>query len=69
MTPPPDGDHEKYISRVLRQLVRRSPVDMDASGTKGLKAAGTAVERLRNHLIPDLTFAPLGFDLETAEFL
>ncbi|WP_411111850.1 hypothetical protein [Streptomyces sp. c-19] len=42
---------------------------MDASGNKGLKAAGAAVERLRNHLIPDLTFAPLGFDLETAEFL
>ncbi|MGW6390072.1 Uma2 family endonuclease [Streptomyces sp. NPDC055103] len=63
VTPPPDGDHEKYISRVLRQVVRKSLVDMDASGNKGLKASGAAVERLRNHVIPDLTFAPVDADL------
>lgn len=62
VTPPPDGDHEKYISRVLRQVIRRSVVDMDVSGNKGLKSP-SAVERPRNHVIPDLTFAPVDADL------
>ncbi|WP_406057879.1 Uma2 family endonuclease [Streptomyces sp. NBC_01077] len=62
VTPPPDGDHEKYISRVLRQVIRNSLVDMDVSGNKGLKVAGSP-ERPRNHVIPDLTFAPVGADL------
>ncbi|MGA5194754.1 Uma2 family endonuclease [Streptomyces exfoliatus] len=62
VTPPPDGEHEKYISRVLRQVIRRSLVDMDVSGNKGLKLTGTG-ERPRNHVIPDLTFAPVDADL------
>ncbi|MFE2556120.1 Uma2 family endonuclease [Streptomyces sp. NPDC059352] len=62
VTPLPDGDHEKYISRVLRQVIRRSVVDMDVSGNKGLKSP-SAVERPRNHVIPDLTFAPVDADL------
>ena len=62
VTPPPDGDHEKYISRVLRQVIRRSVVDMDVSGNKGLKSP-SAAEWPRNHVIPDLTFAPAEADL------
>ncbi|WP_377274018.1 Uma2 family endonuclease [Peterkaempfera sp. SMS 1(5)a] len=62
VTPPPDGDHEKYISRVVRQVVRRSATDMDVSGHKGLRvSAGPG--HPRNHVIPDATFAPLSLDL------
>ncbi|CAL9590431.1 hypothetical protein SUDANB105_05212 [Streptomyces sp. enrichment culture] len=58
VTPPPDGDHEHYISRILTQVIRRSRTDMDFSGNKGLKlenADGCA----KDHVIPDGTFAPV----------
>ncbi|WP_324788527.1 Uma2 family endonuclease [Streptomyces sp. H51] len=62
VTPPPDGDHEKYISRIVRQVIRRSRSDMDCSGNKGLKlVSGGACPR--NHAIPDATFAPVDRDL------
>ncbi|MFJ1970968.1 Uma2 family endonuclease [Streptomyces sp. NPDC087903] len=62
VTPPPDGEHEKYISRIVRQVIRASLTDMDFSGNKGLKLKGGAVGP-RNHVIPDATFAPLELDL------
>ncbi|MCN9239856.1 Uma2 family endonuclease [Streptomyces sp. RY43-2] len=62
VTPPPDGDHEHYISRIMRQVVRRSRIDMDFSGNKGLKLrSGGACPR--DYLVPDGTFAPLDLDL------
>ncbi|MFD5327611.1 Uma2 family endonuclease [Streptomyces sp. NPDC127092] len=56
VTPPPDGDHEHYISRIVRQVIRKSMTDMDFSGNKGLtlKAAPGAP---RDHVVPDATFA------------
>jgi Uma2 family endonuclease len=62
VTPPPDGEHEKYISRVVRQVIRNSATDMDFSGNKGLLLQrGEACPRSR--AIPDVTFAPLARDL------
>jgi Uma2 family endonuclease len=57
VTPPPDGEHEDYISAIVRQVIRKSVADMDFSGNKGLKVprGGLCV---RNHVIPDGTFAP-----------
>ncbi|WP_346174030.1 Uma2 family endonuclease [Streptomyces cuspidosporus] len=57
VTPPQDGDHETYISRIVRQVIRKSATDMEFSGNKGLKVprGGLCV---RNHVIPDGTFAP-----------
>jgi Uma2 family endonuclease len=57
VTPPPDGDHENYINKIVKQIIRRSRTDMDFSGNKGLTlrpATGSA----RNHVIPDCTLAP-----------
>jgi Uma2 family endonuclease len=57
VTPPPDGEHEHYISRIAKQVIRRSRTDMDFSGNKGLKLkSGGACPK--NHAIPDVTFAP-----------
>ncbi len=57
VTPPPDGDHEDYINRIMKQVIRRSMTDMDFSGNKGLKLrSGGACPK--NHVIPDGTFAP-----------
>lgn len=62
MTPPPDGDHEKYISRIVRQVIKRSGTDMDFSGNKGLRLrSGESCPK--NHVVPDVTFAPLESDL------
>ncbi|WP_330291450.1 Uma2 family endonuclease [Streptomyces sp. NBC_00576] len=62
VTPPPDGEHERYISRIVRQVNRRSRTDMDFSGNKGLKLkSGEACPK--NHVIPDVTFAPLELDV------
>ncbi|MCM3298477.1 Uma2 family endonuclease [Streptomyces pseudogriseolus] len=57
VTPPPDGDHEDYISLIVKQVIRRSRTDMDYYGNKGLKLdSGGACPK--NHVIPDGTFAP-----------
>ncbi|MER8010411.1 Uma2 family endonuclease [Streptomyces sp. SLBN-31] len=62
VTPPPDGDHEKYISRIVRQVIRQSRTDMDFSGNKGLRLkSGEACPK--NHVVPDVTFAPIQLDL------
>ncbi|MFF1306275.1 Uma2 family endonuclease [Streptomyces sp. NPDC058307] len=62
VTPPPDGEHEKYISRLVRQVIKQSRTDMDFSGNKGLLLkSGEACPK--NHVVPDVTFAPLDLDL------
>ncbi|MGW3120946.1 Uma2 family endonuclease [Streptomyces sp. NPDC001107] len=62
VTPPPDGEHEKYISRIVRQVIKRSSTEMDFSGNKGLRLrSGEACPK--NHVVPDVTFAPLERDL------
>ncbi|MFI8822818.1 Uma2 family endonuclease [Streptomyces sp. NPDC053431] len=62
VTPPPDGDHEKYISRMVRQVLRSARTEMDFSGNKGLLLR-SAPDLPRNHFIPDVTFAPVERDL------
>jgi len=57
VTPPADGNHEDYISLVLKQVIRRSRTDMDFSGNKGLKLQSGG-DCPRDHVIPDGTFAP-----------
>ncbi|MES4908253.1 MULTISPECIES: Uma2 family endonuclease [unclassified Streptomyces] len=62
VTGPPEGDHETCISRIVGQVIRKSVTDMDVSGHKGLTVprGGLCV---RNHVIPDVTFAPVEHDL------
>jgi Uma2 family endonuclease len=57
VTPPPDGDHEDYISLILTQVIKMSQTEMQSSGNKGLKIASGG-QRPSNHAIPDITFAP-----------
>jgi Uma2 family endonuclease len=56
VSPAPDGEHEDYISTVIRQVLTRSAVSMDASGNKGLLMPSKSAPK--NHVIPDLTLAP-----------
>ncbi|WP_199815439.1 Uma2 family endonuclease [Streptomyces griseus] len=62
VTPPPDGEHEKYISRIVRQVIKLSRIDMDVSGNKGLKLQRRDACPT-NRVIPDVTFGPLELDL------
>ncbi|KAB8161779.1 Uma2 family endonuclease [Streptomyces sp. 3MP-14] len=57
VTPPPVGAHEANFSRLVRQVLRHSATEMDVAGNKGLALPGDG-RRLRNHVIPDATFAP-----------
>ncbi|MEV7384022.1 Uma2 family endonuclease [Streptomyces lydicus] len=57
VTPPPDGDHEDYLSAILRQVLRESATDMDSSGHKGLLLPA-GEDKPPNHVIPDATVAP-----------
>jgi Uma2 family endonuclease len=62
VTPPPDGNHEYVFSRLVRQVIKHSVVELDVSGNKGLLIpAGSG--QPRHHLIPDATFAPCDLDL------
>ncbi len=62
VTPPPDGDHEDYISQIVKQVIRRSRTDMDFSGNKGLKLKSGG-DCPKDHVIPDGTFAPAALRL------
>ncbi|GAA2786529.1 Uma2 family endonuclease [Kitasatospora paracochleata] len=53
VTPPPDGSHETAFSLINKQFVRRSAIDLDVSGNKGLVVPG-------GHFIPDGTISPVG---------
>ncbi|MFH8678895.1 Uma2 family endonuclease [Streptomyces lydicus] len=57
VTPPPDGDHEDYLSLVFEQVLSQSATAMQISGHKGLLLpAGEG--KPPNHVIPDATLAP-----------
>jgi Uma2 family endonuclease len=57
VTPPPNGNHEHCISRIVEQVFASSATRMDFGGHKGLIVPGTATA-IPGHLIPDLTFTP-----------
>ncbi|MGW3564720.1 Uma2 family endonuclease [Streptomyces sp. NPDC000941] len=57
VTPPPDGEHEDYISLIVEQVFARSATRMQFSGNKGLKVPRGGL-CARNFVIPDGTFAP-----------
>nr|WP_107049947.1 Uma2 family endonuclease [Streptomyces bicolor] len=56
VTPVPDGHHEHCISRIVGEMYRRSPTDIQFSGNKGLKLK-CADGYPQDHVIPDGTFA------------
>ncbi|BFV57190.1 Uma2 family endonuclease [Kitasatospora sp. CMC57] len=53
VTPPPDGDHEAAIGRIVRQVFRRYDGDITFAGNKGIIVPG-------DRYIPDGTFAEEG---------
>jgi len=53
VSPPPDGHHEQVLSRVTKQLHRRSATDVDVAGTKGTITP-------TGRFIPDLATARAG---------
>ncbi|MEU7430392.1 Uma2 family endonuclease [Streptomyces sioyaensis] len=57
VTPPPDGDHEDYLSIVFEQVMRGSATAMQFSGHKGLVLPGAGGQPA-DHVIPDATIAP-----------
>ncbi|MCD0483151.1 Uma2 family endonuclease [Streptacidiphilus sp. ASG 303] len=62
VTPPPDGDHEDCIGRVVEQVVLHSAVRMRFAGNKGLRLSGGG-RCPRDHAIPDAAFAPADKDV------
>lgn len=62
VTPPPDGDHEDYIGRVVEQVILRSATRMRFAGNKGLLLSSGG-RCPRDHVIPDATFAPSDLQL------
>lgn len=53
VSPPPDGHHEQVVSRVAKQLYRKSETEVDVAGTKGTITP-------TGRFIPDLATAPEG---------
>ncbi|GJF29330.1 hypothetical protein KNE206_22420 [Kitasatospora sp. NE20-6] len=53
VTPPPDGSHETAFALLNRQFMRRSAVELDLAGTKGLVTPG-------GRFVPDGTLSPVG---------
>jgi Uma2 family endonuclease len=60
VTPPPDGNHERCIMRIVKQVLAASAAPMDFSGQKGLIVPVTEGQ---GRVIPDITFAPAQLDL------
>lgn len=60
LTPPPNGNHEHCISRIVEQVFAGSATRMDFGGHKGLIVPDSTG---LGHFIPDLTFAPRDLDL------
>lgn len=59
VSPPPRGTHEENIGSVVRQVVRRSALEVTFSGNKGLTIASSG-SGPANHVIPDGVFVPVG---------
>jgi hypothetical protein len=53
VTPPLGGNHERWISRIVRQVNRKSAQEMDFSGYKGLTVPSDGQQDL-GRVIPDL---------------
>ncbi|GAA1068851.1 Uma2 family endonuclease [Kitasatospora nipponensis] len=53
VTPPPDGEHETVIGRIVRQVFTEGPKEVDFAPGKGLVVPD-------GHYIPDATFARRG---------
>ncbi|MGH3248724.1 MAG: Uma2 family endonuclease [Trebonia sp.] len=62
VTPPPSGNHDRAIWRIVSQIVRNSDVEMDFSGTRGLIVPSGGIADAER-VIPDGTFAPTRLDL------
>ena len=60
VTPPPNGNHEHCISRIVEQVFASSATRMDFAGHKGLIVPDATGQ---GRFIPDLTFAPRDLDL------
>src|SRR5262249_47162829 len=61
VSPPPGGHHERVISKVVRQVLAKSQVEMDFSGNRGL-VLPTGGGCPRHHAIPDAVFSPVELD-------
>jgi Uma2 family endonuclease len=57
VTPPPDGNHESIIDLIIKQVYRKSSVDMSFAANKGLSVPSHRGE-VGSRVIPDGTFAP-----------
>ncbi|TDD88136.1 Uma2 family endonuclease [Actinomadura darangshiensis] len=55
VTPPPLGDHERCIAKIIRQVIRYTATEFECACNKGLKLPG-ADGQPDNHVIPDITF-------------
>jgi len=64
VTPPPDGNHERCIMRIVKQVLASSATPMDFSRQKGLIVP---VAEGRGRVIPDITFAPAKLDLSSPD--
>ncbi|MQY09530.1 Uma2 family endonuclease [Actinomadura macrotermitis] len=62
VSPPPFGNHEKNIAKVVSQIIRKSSIEVDTSSMKGLKVPSGG-GCTKNHVIPDLTVAPEELDV------
>jgi Uma2 family endonuclease len=60
VTPPPDGNHERCVMRIVKQVLASSANPMDFSGQKGLIVP---IDGGHGRVIPDITFAPAQRDL------
>ncbi|MFE6690072.1 Uma2 family endonuclease [Streptomyces sp. NPDC057743] len=62
VTPPPDNNHERFFSRIVKQVLSKSRTDMDVSGNKGIVLSPGGLYP-KNYVIPDATFVPIDADL------
>ncbi|GAB2849188.1 Uma2 family endonuclease [Actinocorallia aurea] len=62
VVPPPAGVHERAISSVVTQVIRSAETPMSVSGNRGVRLVRGA-SCPKNHVIPDIVFAPEHLDL------
>jgi Uma2 family endonuclease len=62
VTPPPYGTHEDIIGQIAKQVLRKSSIDMDFAGQKGLIVPDRGIADA-GRVIPDATFAPANLRL------
>ncbi|MFJ9417019.1 Uma2 family endonuclease [Streptomyces sp. NPDC101227] len=62
VTPPPDNRHERFFSRIIKQILAKSETDMDVSGNKGVSLSHGDLPA-KDYVIPDATFVPSEADI------